>query len=142
MDNPFQSDTPPPTLSRTWEMRQTLSDERWETARPHLLQLMLSAEKIPNAYRRCDHCKGKQAVIRCLDCLPKELLCCECDLKIHKNFALHNRDAMIQGFYKPMPPTCFISVNDDGAVALCEQGMYEIVLKFKCYFMFVVAVMT
>ena len=130
MDDPFQGSKATATVSRTWEMRQTLSDERWENARPQLLELMLSAEKIPVAYSKCHHCQKKQSAIRCRDCLPKQLFCSECDVAIHKNGVLHNRDSMLQGFYKAIPPTCYISVNDDGAVALCEQGMFEIVLKF------------
>ena len=115
-------------------MRQTLSDERWDMARPQLLDLMLAADKIPDAYSKCSHCKNKQTAIRCRDCLPKQLFCSECDVNIHRHLPLHNRDSLLQGFYKPIPPTCYAAVNDDGAVSLCEQGMYEIVLNFKCMF--------
>ena len=127
MEDPFQGSETTHTLCRTWETRQTLSDERWENSRPLLLEQMLLAEKIPSAYRKCDHCKEKQAAIRCRDCLPKHLFCSECDLHFHKNCALHNRDCMLQGFYKPIPPTCYVKVDEAGAVAVCEQGMHEFV---------------
>jgi len=133
MEDPFQSSGATPAV-RTWEMRHTLSDQRWDTARPQLLDLMLAADKIPDAYSKCSHCKKKQTAIRCRDCLPKQLFCSECDVNIHRHLPLHNRDSLLQGFYKPIPPTCYAAVNDDGAVSLCEQGMYDIFLNVKCMF--------
>ncbi|KAK0134004.1 hypothetical protein N1851_030440 [Merluccius polli] len=59
-------------LTRTWDMRQTQSEEKWENARPHLLESMLSAEWTLD--QSCDHCHTKRAVIRCRDCLPKPFL--------------------------------------------------------------------
>ena len=131
MEDPLDCSVEALTVPRTWEMRQTLSDEKWETARPHLLDLMLSAEK--PLLELCDHCNMEQAVIRCRDCLPKQRFCSECDVFHHQSCVLHNRDSLVEGFYTAIPPTCYALRNDDGTHTLSEQGMYQ---KFWNYFRF------
>ncbi|KAK0131236.1 hypothetical protein N1851_034058 [Merluccius polli] len=106
--------------TRTWDMRQTQSEEKWENARPHLLESMLSAEWTLD--QSCDHCHTKRAVIRCRDCLPKHLFCSDCDLAVHQNYVLHNRDSVVEGFYKALPPTCSIVQDGSGAHQICEQA--------------------
>ena len=123
MEDPLDCSVETLTVPRTWEMRQTLSDEKWETARPHLLDLMLSAEK--PLLELCDHCNMEQAVIRCRDCLPKQRFCSECDVFHHQSCVLHNRDSLVEGFYTAIPPTCYALRNDDGTHTLSEQGMYQ-----------------
>ncbi|XP_034546316.1 uncharacterized protein LOC117817673 isoform X2 [Notolabrus celidotus] len=120
MEDPLECSEATATVFRTWETRQTLSDEKWEHARPQLLELMLSAEKTP--LEPCDHCNSEQAVIRCRDCLPKELFCSKCDVSIHQHGVLHNRDSLVKGFYEAIPPTCFVSVNENGAHTFSEQA--------------------
>lgn len=122
LEDPLQCSEPVLTVPRTWEMRQEMAAEKWESARPELLDLMLSANKTPQCFETCQQCNMQQAVIRCRDCLPKELFCSNCDVSIHQNFVLHNRDSVLEGFFKPIPPTCFVSTTN----VICEQGKNQI----------------
>ncbi|XDV45515.1 hypothetical protein PO909_013602 [Leuciscus waleckii] len=45
---------------------------------------------------------GKQAVVRCLDCLPFPFLCEDCDTLVHSRFVLHNRESLTGGFRQPL----------------------------------------
>ena len=121
-------------LTRTWDMRQTHSEEKWENARPNLLESMLSAEWTLD--QSCDHCHTKRAVIRCRDCLPKHLFCSDCDLSVHQNYVLHNRDSVVEGFYKALPPTCYIVQDGSVAHQLCEQGMSLMNFYALSYYLF------
>ncbi|CAM4416118.1 unnamed protein product [Leuciscus chuanchicus] len=45
---------------------------------------------------------GKQAVVRCLDCLPFPFLCEDCDTAVHSRFVLHNGMSLTGGFRQPL----------------------------------------
>ncbi|XP_059918294.1 uncharacterized protein LOC132465616 isoform X2 [Gadus macrocephalus] len=119
-DDPLACSEGREMLTRTWDMRQTHSEEKWENARPNLLESMLSAEWTLD--QSCDHCHTKRAVIRCRDCLPKHLFCSDCDLAVHRNYVLHNRDSLVEGFYKALPPTCHIVQDGSGAPEISEKA--------------------
>ncbi|KAF3856925.1 hypothetical protein F7725_017648 [Dissostichus mawsoni] len=88
---------------------------------PELLNLKLAAEIVTK--RSCLQCKTADAVVRCLDCVPPgtPFLCPACDPIIHGKNVFHDREAMIDGFYRPIPPTSFVVVDESGQYGLCEQ---------------------
>ena len=75
-------------------------------------------------------------MIRCHDCLPKHLFCNDCDLSVHQNYVLHNRDSVVEGFYKALPPTCYIVQDGSVAHQLCEQGMSLMNFYALSYYLF------
>ncbi|XP_052445521.1 uncharacterized protein LOC127987303 isoform X1 [Carassius gibelio] len=99
----MECDEPRSAASHDWALRQTLSEERWEEARPKLLDSLLASDCVH--YGPCDHCSLKQAVIRCKDCFPKPRYCGQCDVSTHQHLVFHNRETLIDGFYKPLPPS-------------------------------------
>ncbi|KAA0716633.1 hypothetical protein E1301_Tti023845 [Triplophysa tibetana] len=96
-------DEPRSTASNDWALRQSLSEERWHEARPKLLDSLLSSDCVHLG--PCDHCSLKEAVIRCKDCLPKPRYCGKCDVSTHQHLVFHNRETLIDRFYKPVPPS-------------------------------------
>jgi len=113
---------------RTWTVRQALCHERWQKARPQLLEAMLEAGKVPKGL--CHACKLKDAVICCTDCRPKHMLCSKCDVTVHRQYSLHNRCLLVGGSNKALPPTSIIAKEASGELSLCEEG----ILFFMGYF--------
>ncbi|XP_073730076.1 uncharacterized protein [Misgurnus anguillicaudatus] len=111
-------DEPRSAASHDWALRQTLSEERWKEARPKLLDSLLASDYVHHGL--CDHCSLKEAVIRCKDCLPKPCYCAQCDVSTPQNLVFHNRESVIDGFYKPLPPST--AVQDlSGKKVIYEQ---------------------
>ena len=53
----------------------------------------------------CEACEKQMPSIRCLQCSHAKFLCSSCDHAVHQNNPLHDRDAWIDGYYKPLLPT-------------------------------------
>ncbi|KAI4806439.1 hypothetical protein KUCAC02_017264 [Chaenocephalus aceratus] len=107
------SSCPPPepqkSSASSWPFRQQKASERWREARPHHLQCLLEKEAV--GHPLCGLCH-EPAVIRCRECLPEEWFCGDCDVLHHKKQPLHNRDSLINGFFKPISPTtCVVRVE-------------------------------
>ncbi|XP_056138351.1 uncharacterized protein LOC130114497 [Lampris incognitus] len=103
----FHTDVPavPLQSSSSWSLRQLTAQEQWKEARPDHLQYLLATEAV--GQELCSICH-QAAVIRCRDCLPEEWLCEACDVLHHKRWPLHNRDSVVDGFLKAIPPsTCY-----------------------------------
>ncbi|XP_034057129.1 uncharacterized protein LOC117536392 isoform X3 [Gymnodraco acuticeps] len=109
-----------PTVT-TWTQRQLKREQKFRAAMPELLNLKLAAEIVTK--RPCLQCKTADAVVRCLDCVPPgtPFLCPACDPIIHGKNVFHDREAMIDGFYRPIPPTSLVVVDESGQYGLCEQ---------------------
>lgn len=90
---------------------------------PEILNCMLAAETVTQ--HCCQQCKTADAVVRCLDCVPSgsQFFCSTCDSEIHRKNCFHNREAMFDGFFKPIPPTSLVVVDESGQYQLGEQGM-------------------
>ncbi|XP_066507850.1 uncharacterized protein [Hoplias malabaricus] len=110
---------PRSTASHNWALRQTLSEDRWREARPKLLDSLLASGHVHHGY--CDHCKSKEAVIRCKECLPKSSFCGNCDISTHKYLVFHNRETFVDGFYKTLPPSTAVQ-DISGQNVLFEQA--------------------
>lgn len=82
-----------------WEIRNKVSSQKWKEARPFLLKNILATQD-PHPHCGCQ-C-AKQAVVRCLDCLPFPFLCEDCDTAVHSRFVLHNRESLTGGFRQPL----------------------------------------
>lgn len=105
--------------AREWAVRQNASHQHWETARPALMDSLLSSADAGNI---CSYCE-KGAVIRCLECLPGHLFCHACDLVHHRRHVLHDREVMLGGFLQPIPPTKVVQEASDGTCLLVLEGM-------------------
>ncbi|XP_045577843.1 uncharacterized protein isoform X4 [Salmo salar] len=122
LKDPECSNPAVPGASHSWSVRKELSQDRWRESRPEIVDSLLAAEHA--SQKICQSCNVKMAILRCRDCLPKQLYCEDCDLSIHAKFPLHNRQSMIEGFYTPLPPTTAISLHSDGKYALHEQDCF------------------
>lgn len=113
-----------PTTS-AWTQRQSKSQKRFRAAMPELLNGKLAAETAKE--HCCQQCKTADAVVRCLDCVPSgtQFLCPACDLTVHKKHVLHDREVMIYVFFKPIPPTSSVVIDQSGQHQLAEQGMLK-----------------
>ncbi|KAJ8337429.1 hypothetical protein SKAU_G00386490 [Synaphobranchus kaupii] len=70
----------------------------------------------------CQHCSSQEGVIRCRECLPRQYLCTDCDLSVHKLYVLHNRESVFDGFFNAIPPTSAVVRDEHGQHQLCEQA--------------------
>ncbi|KAJ8337424.1 hypothetical protein SKAU_G00386440 [Synaphobranchus kaupii] len=101
-------------------MRQSMSRERWEAARHYLLDSKFAAAEVKRS--QCHYCE-RGAVIRCLDCLPRQFFCGECDIAHHQqHHVLHNRDSMLQGFFQAIPPTVRVTKDSNGHHSIVQQA--------------------
>ncbi|KAJ8252916.1 hypothetical protein GJAV_G00206990 [Gymnothorax javanicus] len=103
-------DVQQPPLS-VWGKRQREVHQRWQDSRQQNLDSLLAAQSTTD--RQCSHCRREKAVILCLECMPVEWFYAKCDHAIHKQHILHNRQAMIAGFYKYIPPSVAVTLMDE-----------------------------
>lgn len=94
--------------------------KKWAALRPEMVECLLTAEY--TEIRQCQHCRMKQSVICCKDCIPKQLYCVECDILAHER-KLHNRETDVEGFFWPIYPTTLIKVDIEGQFQFEEKGM-------------------
>ena len=62
------------------------------------------------------------SLLRCRECLPEEWFCGDCDVQYHTKRPLHNRDSIVNGLFKAIPPSIRISRGEDGQYYTHEQG--------------------
>ncbi|XP_076129536.1 uncharacterized protein LOC143111224 [Alosa pseudoharengus] len=97
------------STSTSWTLRQQKAAQRWKEARPFHLQCLLQTHNV--GHPLCSHC-NEAAVIRCRDCLPLQWFCGSCDVQGHQQLVLHNREAIHEGFFKPISPSTIIVKED------------------------------
>ncbi|XDV14187.1 hypothetical protein PO909_002366 [Leuciscus waleckii] len=109
-----------PTMS-AWTKRQVISEKKFRAAMPEILNCMSAAETVTQ--HSCQQCKTVDAVVRCLDCVPSgnQFFCSSCDTEIHRKTVFHDREAMFDGFLKPIPPTSVVVDDESGQYQLREQ---------------------
>ncbi|CAM4573646.1 unnamed protein product [Leuciscus chuanchicus] len=109
-----------PTMS-AWTKGQVISEKKFRAAMPEILNCMSAAETVTQ--HCCQQCKTVDAVVRCLDCVPSgnQFFCSSCDTEIHRKNVFHDREAMFDGFLKPIPPTSVVVVDESGQYQLREQ---------------------
>ncbi|XP_051814217.1 uncharacterized protein LOC127536875 [Acanthochromis polyacanthus] len=118
----------PQKSSSSWSDRQHKASERWKESRPYNLQCLIEEESV--GHPLCCLC-NEPAVIRCRDCLPEEWFCGDCDILHHKKQPLHNRECIIDGFFKAIPPSTCIMNQGDG-YCTHEQACLLPVGKASC----------
>ncbi|MED6240916.1 hypothetical protein ATANTOWER_031648, partial [Ataeniobius toweri] len=72
----------------------------------------------------CHHCRAKVAVVMCQECLPRPLYCAACDVARYDSMVLHNRSSMVEGFYRPPPPTAHIREEEGGKFSYHEKECF------------------
>ena len=96
-----------PQASTVWSTRKTLISGWWAKERPRLVNTVMGKQYV--ATRVCQQCQGHPEVIRCCDCRPHPFLCGQCDVSVHQDRVFHNKEAMIHGFFQPLPlTTCVV----------------------------------
>jgi len=113
------------TSMSVWTRRQLTAERKFKAAGPELLSCMLAAESVPQ--HCCQQCNTVDAVVRCLDCVPSgvQFVCAACDSMFHKKLIFHEREVMIDGFYKHIPPTSSVKMDERGRCELVEQGAFK-----------------
>ncbi|XP_030265166.1 uncharacterized protein LOC115576745 isoform X3 [Sparus aurata] len=118
----------PQSSASSWSFRQQKASERWRESRPYNLQCLIEKEAV--GHPLCCLC-NEPAVIRCRDCLPEEWFCGDCDVLHHKKQPLHNRESIIDVFFKAIPPTTQIMKQKDG-YCTHEQACILPAVKAPC----------
>ncbi|KAI9522019.1 hypothetical protein NQZ68_040481 [Dissostichus eleginoides] len=116
-DQEASARTAPLMASLDWGTRKSLFSQRWKTERPRLVNNTVEQENVANHI--CQQCGSNPAAVRCRDCRPSPFFCAECDVGMHTRHVLHNRDAMIAGFFQPLPPS---TVVVDKALSRCGKS--------------------
>lgn len=90
----------------TWQTRQTRLETNWEGFRANLAYYAICQEALTFP-QHCSKCSVEldQCVVRCLDCGPGVLLCSECDMQVHDQNPIHDREAWNGNFFSPLLPT-------------------------------------
>ncbi|KAF3847111.1 hypothetical protein F7725_020139 [Dissostichus mawsoni] len=94
----------------SWTQRQKEVQQCWQQARPQNVDNLLITKNIIKM--TCNHCLLEEAVIRCEECMPSEWFCAECDILVHTKHTLHSRQTTCNGFYKCIPPTESVKLQD------------------------------
>ncbi|XDV52425.1 hypothetical protein PO909_021154, partial [Leuciscus waleckii] len=53
-------------------------------------------------------------VPRCRECLPDQWFCETCDCKNHRRWPLHDRESVLEGFFKAIPPSTYFVRGEGG----------------------------
>ncbi|CAM4491128.1 unnamed protein product [Leuciscus chuanchicus] len=108
-----------PTSSNTWSIRMDQSKKKWAALRPEIVESLLTAEY--TEIQQFQHCRLKRSIIRCKDCIPKQLYCADCDILAHER-KLHNRETNVKGFFQPLSPTTLVKVDIEGQFQFEEKN--------------------
>ena len=98
--------------SQRWEERIAISNESWADSRSALCETLLKTSFAVRDAAKCMKCLKETAVLRCHECSSTKYLCGSCDQNLHGVFPFHDRDAIVNGHYQPIPPT--LSRNSSG----------------------------
>ena len=93
----------------TWESRMENLNENWEASRSSIFEAILLSQN--PSVELCDICHKAPCLLRCDECSGRRM-CPKCDANIHKEHLFHDREALINSFFRHIPPT-FI-MNEDG----------------------------
>ncbi|ROJ25351.1 hypothetical protein DPX16_20164 [Anabarilius grahami] len=104
--------------SSSWTFRQQQASQRWKEARPFHLRCLIQTQDVGQPF--CSHC-SKPAVVRCRECLPDQWFCETCDTKNHRRWPLHDRESVLEGFFKAIPPSTYF-VRGEGGYSSHDQA--------------------
>ena len=98
---------------RNWDARQTSLNESWKESRSTIFKtLLMSAIAVPDNVK-CQNCLEKASEVRCKECVTQEYLCHICDCKVHEQLPFHDREAIINGPFVPIPATTARNSNGE-----------------------------
>ena len=112
--------------TQNWAERANILNESWAESRAGLYKTMLKtfAVKVGMA---CMQCLKEPAVIRCNECFTVTYLCGSCDQHLHELLPFHDRDAVVNECYQPIPPT--LSKNSCGewiTIGVCVKSLNKV----------------
>lgn len=102
-----------------WERRMESLNENWETSRSLIFKAILLSQK-PGILEQCDICQKGPCLLRCEECSGRRM-CPKCDATIHKELLFHDREALIDGSFRHIPPT--VIMNEDGKMEQSSKYM-------------------
>ena len=92
----------------------------WEASRSSIFKAVLLSQNPGVGF--CDFCHKAPFLLRCDECGGSRM-CPDCDATIHEENLFHDREALIDGSFRHIPPT--LKVNEDGKL---EQSSKLILL--------------
>lgn len=98
------------TKHPSWHDRLESSDTRWNAKRNSILMSVIADESFDG--KICRICGCSNVLYRCIDCCSS-FLCGPCDSNVHLKQPFHDRDALFDGFWKPIAPETY--QNNDGS---------------------------
>ena len=98
--------------SQKWEERQATLNESWADSRSALYENLLKWSFAVKGANKCMKCLEEPAVMRWNECSATKYLCGPGDQYVHELAPLHDRDAIVNGHYQPIPPT--LTKNSSG----------------------------
>ena len=90
-----------------WERRMGSLNENWEASRPLIFQAILLSQN-PGISQQCDICHKDPWLLRCDECSGRRM-CHKCDTTMHEELLFHDREALIDGCFRHIPPTVIMN---------------------------------
>ena len=122
-----------PPKRQNWAERQTLLTESWEEQRSTIFKELLEATYAVPENIMCSRCLDKAAVVRCDMCSTIRHLCPECDQQVHESWPFHDRDAIVNGHYFPIPATTTWNSNGQWEIVGNLSVVYSVHLYIYIY---------
>ncbi|KAI7810896.1 hypothetical protein IRJ41_008040 [Triplophysa rosa] len=111
-----------PSSSNTWSIRMDQDKKKWAAIRPEMVEALLTREH--TKVSKCQHCSLKPSVIRCKNCIQKQLYCGDCDVMAHQS-KLHNRETFVkldvEGQFHFEEQDCFLPVEAPEHICNCPS---------------------
>ena len=113
----------------TWESRMETLNENWEASRSAIFEAILHSQN--PSVELCDICHKAPCLLRCDECSGRRM-CPKCDASIHEEHLFHDREALIDGSFRYIPPT--FTLNEDGKMEQTSKLRNVLVnLQFSHY---------
>ena len=105
-----------PPKKQKWAERQSALNESWAESRASICKTFLESHfAIPDDIM-CRKCSQKVALVRCIECTSNKYLCSECDQTMHDCWPFHDRDAIDNEHYVPIPSTTSKGSNGEWVI--------------------------
>lgn len=105
---------------KRWETQMSKLENAWKENRSKIRDKKIEFSNYrPN---KCSMCKQQtRSIVTCMECIHH--LCINCDVNIHTNSGLHDRQTVHDGALLNMKPTQFLESKEDGN-SIIEKGRY------------------
>jgi len=102
-----------PPRRQKWSERQAALNESWEEHRSYLFKALLQSTFAVPEDVLCNRCMVKAAVVKCDMCSSARHLCQGCNKTVHGTRPFHDRNAIVNGHYLPIPVTTSLGSNGE-----------------------------